>query len=109
MTVPGTEQADIVRRQEARPDIELRVNRLPPGRQEKFDVGVALEIDATGAVVDCAVSTADVPAQFAKLACDSARQLKVTDVAIAGIPLPHFVIGQKVRFSLSGQEAAAAR
>ena len=107
MTVPDTEQADVVARQELRPDVELTVNRLPAG-QDKLDVGVALEIAATGAVVDCAVNKADIPAPFAKLACDGARQLRVTDVAVAGVRLPRFVINQKVRFVLSGRGAAPA-
>lgn len=108
MRVPGTDEANMVRRQELRPDVELTVNRLPVPEQEKLDIAVSVEVDATGAVVDCAVNKADIPAPFAKLACDGARQLRVTDVAIAGVRLPRFVINQKVRFVLSGRGAAAA-
>lgn len=110
MFVPGTQQGNYIAHLAQEPDVELTVNRLPTPIANYLDVRVSLKVDASGVVTNCeARAEPAISANYARIACVQAHQLKFDRVLVEGVALPGFVIEQKVRFMAENSAAATTR
>lgn len=105
MFIPETRQGDAIARLTQLPDLRLTVNRLPAAVADHLDVEISLKVDASGTVTNCEPRPdPTIPEKFAAVACLQANQLKFGSVLFKNVPLPGFVIEQRVRF----EKASAA-